>query len=64
MFSTCNTQSPAKLLLVASLCSILALGETENKYEEEFSSENRIGCVANLKGYHFNLKELSLPIDE
>jgi hypothetical protein len=64
MISSCITRSPAKLLLVASLCSVFALGETENKYEEEFSTVNRIGCVANLKGYHFNLKELSLPIDE
>lgn len=34
------------------------------KKVEEFSSANRIGCAANLNGYHFNLKELSLPIDE
>jgi len=31
---------------------------------EDYSTSNRVGCVANLNGYHFNLKELSLPIDE
>jgi len=49
-----------KLLLVAALCSVFAQAKTE----EEYSTSNRIGCAANLKGYHFNLKELSLPIDE
>mgnify|MGYP000212120071 CR=1 FL=1 len=29
-----------------------------------YSSTNRISCVAEMGGYHFNLKELSLPIDE
>lgn len=31
---------------------------------EAYSTSNRVGCAANLNGYHFNLKELSLPIDE
>ena len=34
------------------------------KIVEEFSSSKRIGCIAQLEGYHFNLKELSMPIDE
>ena len=34
------------------------------KVSEEYSTSNRVGCAANLHGYHFNLKELSLPIDE
>ena len=34
------------------------------KIIEEYSSSKRIGCIAQLEGYHFNLKELSMPIDE
>jgi hypothetical protein len=30
---------------------------------EEFSSTHRVACVSQLQGYHFNLKELSMPID-
>jgi len=30
---------------------------------EQYSSTHRVGCVAELQGYHFNLKELNLPID-
>ena len=30
---------------------------------EEYSSTHRVGCVAELQGYHYNLKELSMPID-
>ena len=30
---------------------------------EQYSSVHRVGCVAELQGYHFNLKELNLPID-
>ena len=30
---------------------------------EQYSSSHRVGCVAELQGYHFNLKELNLPID-
>ena len=34
------------------------------KIIEEYSTSKRIGCIAQLEGYHFNLKELSMPIDE
>ena len=34
------------------------------KVLEEYSTSKRIGCIAQLEGYHFNLKELSMPIDE
>ena len=34
------------------------------KIVEEYSTSKRIGCIAQLEGYHFNLKELSMPIDE
>ena len=34
------------------------------KVIEEYSTSKRIGCIAQLEGYHFNLKELSMPIDE
>lgn len=29
-----------------------------------YTATNRVSCVAEMGGYHFNLKELSLPIDE
>lgn len=38
--------------------------ETKPKQFEEWSSAHRVACVAELGGYHFNLKELSMPIDE
>ena len=56
---------PTKLfaLLALSLASIVTVSV---RAEEalEFSSSHRVGCVAELGGYHFNLKELSLPINE
>lgn len=29
----------------------------------EYSTSNRVGCVAEMEGYFFDLKELSLPIN-
>ena len=37
---------------------------TKPKQFEEWSTANRIACVAQLGGHHFNLKELSMPFDE
>ena len=34
------------------------------KIQEEYSTSKRIGCIAQLEGYQFNLKELQMPIDE
>ena len=48
--------------------SVAINAETETvppqKVVEEYSTAKRIGCIAQLEGYHFNLKELSMPIDE
>ena len=58
---------PKTLFLLATLLSMtsaqIATADDQSK-GEAFSSVNRVGCVANLQGHHFNLKELSLPIDE
>jgi len=35
----------------------------EVKPTYEYSTSNRVGCVAEMEGYFFDLKELSLPID-
>ena len=37
---------------------------TPEKVYEEFSSDKRVGCAAQFQGYFFNLKELSMPINE
>ena len=36
----------------------------KEKQVEGWSTQHRIACVAELGGRHFNLKELSMPIDE
>lgn len=54
----------AALVASASAEAATAAATKPVKKAEESSSSNRVGCVANLNGYHFNLKELSLPIDE
>ena len=41
-----------------------AVAQTPEKVYEEFSSDKRVGCAAQFQGYFFNLKELSMPINE
>lgn len=53
--------------LVALFIATIAYSVTSVRAEGEklpYTSTNRISCVAEMGGYHFNLKELSLPIDE
>jgi len=40
------------------------VADDAGKQNEVFSSSHRVACVAELGGYHFNLKELSMPIDQ
>ena len=42
----------------------VVLAKEAEKVFEEFSSTNRVGCAAELGGFHFNLKELSMPLNE
>ena len=58
--------------LLASVVALVFMSVATNaedaipvpKIIEEYSTSKRIGCIAQLEGYHFNLKELSMPIDE
>ena len=58
---TLALQLPAVISAEATNPDAASLAATTT---EEFSTTNRIGCVADFDGFHFNLKELSLPIDE
>ena len=49
--------------LLVPVCTLFMAAAAENvaaipepKISEEFATANRVGCVANLGGYHFNLK--------
>ena len=55
-----------KSALCLAFLSVLTRADTlvGEKVQEEFSTSNRIACVAEFQGYHFNLHELSMPINE
>lgn len=61
LFSLATIFASAVSTVAAEEAATVAVAQ---KVSEEYSTSNRVGCAANLHGYHFNLKELSLPIDE
>ena len=48
----------------AAATAAAPVATTPEKVYEEFSSDKRVGCAAQFQGYFFNLKELSMPINE
>ena len=50
--------------LVALSLAMMTMSVHADGVALDNSSTARVGCAAELGGYHFNLHELSLPIDE